>query len=86
MVHLFKNVGERSAAKNYQQVLLGLSTSLELLELYHLIHPRLLTRFDMLVFFTSLMEFQVRYLALFCLSLVIDSFKSLWTGSLHDNI
>ena len=31
--------------------------------LWHLIHPRLLTRFGMLVFFTnlSLMEFQVRF-------------------------
>ena len=49
--------------------LLGLLTGLELLELWHLIYPRLLTGFGMLVFFTNLglMEFQVRYLALFLL-------------------
>ena len=41
--------------------LLGLLTGLGLLELWHLIYPRLLTGFGMLVFFTnlSLMEFQV---------------------------
>ena len=40
--------------------LLGLLTGLGLLELWHLIYPRLLTEFGMLVFFTnlSLMEFQ----------------------------
>ena len=45
--------------------LLGLLTGVGLLELWHLIYPRLLTGFDMLVFFTnlSLVEFQVRYLA-----------------------
>ena len=50
--------------------LLGFLTSLWLLELWHLINPRLLTGFGMLVFFTNLrfMEFQVRYLALFLLS------------------
>ena len=55
--------------------LLGLLTGLELLELWHLIYPRLLTGFGMLVFFTnlSLMEFQVRYLALFLLFLVIEN-------------
>ena len=39
-----------------------------------LIYPRLLTGFGMLIFFTklSLMEFQVRYLALFLLFSVID--------------
>ena len=43
--------------------LLGLLTSLGLLELWYLIYPRLLTGFGMLVFFTnlSLMEFHVRY-------------------------
>ena len=42
----------------------------------------------MLVFFTnvSLMEFQVRYLALFLLFSVRDSFESFWMGSLHKNI
>ena len=42
----------------------------------------------MLVFFTNLrlMEFQVRYLALFLLFSVIDSFKWFWMGSRHKNI
>ena len=68
--------------------LLGLLTGLGLLELWHLIYPRLLTGFGMLVFFTnlSLMEFQVRYLALFLLFLVIDDFEWFWMESLHKNI
>ena len=47
-----------------------------------------LTEFGMLVFFTNLglMEFQVRYLALFLLFSVIDSFKWFWMESLHKNI
>ena len=51
--------------------LLGILTRLGLLELQHLIYPRVLTGFSMLVFFTnlSLMEFQVRYLGLFLLFL-----------------
>ena len=42
----------------------------------------------MLVFFTnvSLMEFQVRYLALFHLFSVIDSFEWFWMGSFLTNI
>ena len=42
----------------------------------------------MLVSFTklSLMEFQVRYLALFCLFLVTDGFEWLWMEYLHKNI
>ena len=46
---------------------LGLLTALGLLELWHLIYPRLLTGLGMLVFFTnlSLMELQLKYLALF---------------------
>ena len=68
--------------------LLGLLAGLGLLELWHLIYPRLLTGFDMLAFFTNLifMEFQVRYLALFLLFSVIDSFEWFWMGSLHKNI
>ena len=68
--------------------LLGLLTSLGLLELYHLIYPRLSTEFDMLLFFTDLglMEFQVKYLALFFYLSVIGSFSWFWTGSLHKNI
>ena len=55
----------------------GLLTDLGLLELWHLIYPRLLTGFGMLVFFTklSLIEFYIRYLALYLLFSVIDSFK-----------
>ena len=53
----------------------GLSTGLGLLELWHLIYPRLLTGFGMLVYFTNLGlgEFQVRYLALFLLFSVVDA-------------
>ena len=42
----------------------------------------------MLVFFTNLrlMEFQVRYLALFLLFSVIGGFGSFWIGNLHKNI
>ena len=42
----------------------------------------------MLLFFTDLglMEFQVRYLALFFYLSVIGSFSWFWTGSLHKNI
>ena len=72
----------------YLVELLGFLTGLGLFELWHLIYPRLLTGFGMLVFFTnlSLMEFQVRYLALFLLFLVIDDFEWFWMESLHKNI
>ena len=42
----------------------------------------------MLIFFTklSLMEFQVKYLALFLVFSVIDGFNWFWMGSLHYNI
>ena len=69
--------------------LLRLLTSLAgLLELWHLIYPKLLTGFGMLVFFPnlSLMDFQVRYLALFLLFLVIDGFEWVWVESLYKNI
>ena len=68
--------------------LLGLLTGLGLLELWHLIYPRLLTGFGMLVFFTnlSLMEFQVRYLTLFLLFSVIDGLRWFWMGRFHKNI
>ena len=61
---------------------------LELLELWHLIYPRLLAKFGMLVFFAnlSLMGFPVRYLSLFLLFSVIDGFKRFLMGSLHKNI
>ena len=64
-------------------------TGLGLLELLHLIYPRLLTGFGMLVFTNSsqgLMEFQVRYLALFLLFSAIDGFELFWMESLHKNI
>ena len=56
------------------------SRSLGLLELWHLIYSRLLAGFGMLVFFTilSLMEFHVRYLALFLFFSVVDNFKWFW--------
>ena len=68
--------------------LLGFLTGLGSLELWDLIYPRLLTGFGMLVFFRnlSLMKFQVRYLTLFLLFSVIDSFELFWMESLHKNI
>ena len=68
--------------------LLGLLTDSRLVELQHVIYPRLLTGFGMLVFFTNLnrMEFQVRYLALFFIFSVIDGFGCFWRGSLPKNI
>ena len=47
-----------------------------------------LTGFGLLVFFTdlSLMEFQVRYLALFLFFSVIDGFEWFRMGNLHKNI
>ena len=54
----------------------------------HFIYSRLLTEFDILVFFTnlSLMEFEVRYLATFLLFSVLDGVEYFWKGSLHKNI
>ena len=68
--------------------LLGLLTDLGLLELWHLIYPRLLTGFGMQVFFTnsSLVEFQVRYSVLFLLFSVIVGFEWFKMESLHKNI
>ena len=75
-------------SQSYFIELLGLLTDLGLLKLWHLIYPRLLTGFDILVYFknSSLMESQVRYLALFLLFSVIDGFEWFWMGSLHKNI
>ena len=72
----------------YMIELLGLLTSLGLLKLKHLIYPRLLAGFSMLVFFTnlSLTEFWISYLALFLLFSVINGFKWFWMRSLHKNI
>ena len=68
--------------------LIGLSAGLGLLKLWHLIYSRLVTGFGMLAFFTnfSLMEFPVRYLALFLLFSVIYGFEQFWMESLHKNI
>ena len=68
--------------------LLGLLTDFDLLELLHLIYPRLSTWFDMLIFFInlSLIEFQVRSLPCFCLFSVIDVFGWFWMGSLQNNV
>ena len=53
-----------------------------------LIYPRLLTGFDMLVFFInlSLMEFQFKYLVLFLLFSVIDGIEWFWMENVHKNI
>ena len=47
-----------------------------------------MTGFGKLIFFTNtcLVEFEVIYLALFLLFLVIDSFEWFWMASLHKNI
>ena len=62
-----------------------LLTGLGLLELWHLIYPRLLTGFSMLVYFTNLGlgEFPVRCLALFLLFSVVDGFEWFWMEGLH---
>ena len=51
-------------------------------------YPRLWTGLGILVVFTnlSLVEFQVRHLALFLIFSVIDGFEWFWMGSLHKNI
>ena len=68
--------------------LLGLLAGLGLLELWCLIYQRILKGFRMSAFFTnlSLMEFEVRFLVLFLLFLVIDGFEWFWMESLHKNI
>ena len=72
----------------YLVELLVLLTCLGLLELQHLIYSRLSTEFGMLVIFTnlSLTEFQVRYLDLFLLFSLIDSFAWCWMVSVEKNI
>ena len=61
---------------------------LGLLELQHLIYPKLLIGFGMLIFFRNLscLEFWVTYFALFCLLSVIDGLEWFWMGTLHKNI
>ena len=68
--------------------LLGPLKGLGLLKLSHVLYPGLLTGSSMLVFFTtlSLMGFYIRYLVLFLLFSVIDSFKWFLVGSFNKNI
>ena len=70
----------------YLTELPGLCIGLGLLNLWHLIWLRLLTRFGILVFLTNLclMQFQVGYLALFCSSLSFHSY--IVTEHVHKNI
>ena len=70
-------------------MVLGLFDQLQIFRQLHLIEKLgLLTGFDMLVFFTNLglMEFQVTYLALFRLFLVMEGFKWFWIESFQKNI
>ena len=70
-------------------MVLSLLDQLQIFRQLHLIELLgLLTGFGMLVFLTNLhlMEFQVRYLALFLFFPVIDGFKWFWIRSLHNNI
>ena len=64
--------------------LLGVSHDLRLLELWYLIYPRVLTGFSLLVFFTnsSLMKFQVGFLALLYLVNGTDNIFPVKTGIL----
>ena len=75
-------------SQSYLIELLGLLRDLGLLEMWHLIYPRVLTGFGMLVFLTNLrlMEFQVKHLASFLLFSVMDGFEWFWMESLHKNI
>ena len=68
--------------------LIGVLKGLGLLELWHLIYPRFSTECGMLVFLTNshFIKFQVGYLAVLCLFLVIDSFGWFWIGSLCKSI
>ena len=65
----------------------GFRSSRSTADLLTVIYPRLLTGFGMLVFFInlSLTEFQVRYLALFLLFVVIGGFGLFWMENLHKN-
>ena len=88
----FRQVGLLDQLHIFSQLylieLVGLLTGLGILELWHLIYPRPLTSFDMLVFFTnlSLMECQVGYLALFLFSVIegLEWFRmesQVWAGA-----
>ena len=104
MVAVFKNVGERSRAKNYHHVsLLSVGSKIFLTVLPDRIARAFIkfgatrtVRLDISKAFDrvwhadllhlSLMEFQVRYLALFLLFSVIDNSEWFWMESLHKNI
>ena len=60
--------------------LLGLLASLGLIKLWHL------WRLQVFLTNVSLMEFQVKYLAIFLLFSVNDSFEWFWMGTFHKNI
>ena len=68
--------------------LLLLLIGLGLLKLWHLINPRLSAVCGILFFFTNsnFMEFQARYLVLFCLFSVIDNFRWFWMENLLKSI
>ena len=68
--------------------LLRLLIGLGLLELSHLMYPRLLTGCGMLVFFTNLhlVEFSQIFGLMCVLFWVVDGFKWFWMESLHKNI
>ena len=68
--------------------LLALLIRMGLLKLWDLIYTSLLIWCGMLISLTNsnfMMEFQVRYLAMFCLFSVIDGFQWFWMGNLCKN-
>ena len=86
VVPVFKNVGERSTAKNYRPVSL-LSVVSKVFEKF--VNNRIVDNLEKCGLFSdflSLMEFQVRYLAIFLLFSVIDDFEWFWMESFHKNI
>ena len=94
MVPVFKNVGEKSTAKKYRPVGLltvvsdGFGRAFNRSGATRAVALDISKAFDrvwQLVFFTnlSLMNFQVRYLVLFLLFSVIDTFEWFWMESLH---
>ena len=72
---------------NFDHVLVSVLTGLEILELYHLLYPRLPTGFGMFGFLInlSLMGFQVSNLSLFSSFSVTDGFECFLMGSLHND-
>ena len=64
----------------------ALLTILRVFELQHLIYSSLSAEFDLLVFCTnsSLIEFNIRYLALFCHYSLMEGFKWFWMERLQE--